>query len=239
MLLVVGGIKGGSGKTTIATNLAICRAFNGSNVLLLDADEQQSSYEWDRQRAVHLSSLNVESYTGKDLHKEIEAHDDGHYDDIIIDTGGRDTTSQRAALVMCDAFLAPLRPRSLDIWTVVALRNLNAEILEVNPHFRAMAVLNQCDPRGSDSKTARVIIEETGIECLKTEIGSRKAFPNATSEGKGVIEIDGADRKSIREILSLHDDIYMGDMLHTLNNNENYIWELLGRSRKLLSAAAK
>lgn len=239
MLLVVGGIKGGSGKTTIATNLAICRALNGRNVLLIDADEQQSSYEWDRQRAVHLATLNVESYTGRNLHKEIEAQNDGHYDDIIVDTGGRDTTTQRAALVMCDAFLAPLRPRSLDMWTLVALRKLDAEIRSVNPHFRAMTVLNQCDPRGIDNKTARIIIEETGIECLKTEIGSRKIFPNASSEGLGVIEMGGADQRSIREILALHDDIYKGNMLNTLNNNENYVCHLLGRSKRSLMAEAR
>ena len=50
MLLVIGGIKGGSGKTTIATNLCQMRAKDGYKVLLVDADEQKSSYEWSLQR---------------------------------------------------------------------------------------------------------------------------------------------------------------------------------------------
>jgi chromosome partitioning protein len=224
MLLVVGGIKGGSGKTTLATNLAVCRATLGKQVLLIDADEQQSSMDWQAQRVPFLP-ITVGSEMGKDLHKKIEVvKKSGLYDDIIIDTGGRDTTSQRSALVICDTFLVPFRPRSLDIWTLTSLRKLNSEINQINAKLRVLAVLNQCEPRGTDKKTARIIIEENKIECLKPEIGYRKAFSDASSQGLGVIESKTADGRSVEEILFLHDEIYKENMLQTYKNNGIEKW---------------
>jgi chromosome partitioning protein len=46
MILVAGGIKGGSGKTTVATNLAIMRALQGCDVLLIDADDQETATDF-------------------------------------------------------------------------------------------------------------------------------------------------------------------------------------------------
>ena len=46
MIVVVGGIKGGSGKTTVATNLAVLRASGGHDVLLVDADDQETASDF-------------------------------------------------------------------------------------------------------------------------------------------------------------------------------------------------
>ena len=46
MIIAVLGEKGGTGKTTVAVNLAGMRAAAGWRVLLLDADRQGSSAYW-------------------------------------------------------------------------------------------------------------------------------------------------------------------------------------------------
>jgi chromosome partitioning protein len=123
------------------------------------------------------------------------------YDDILVDTGGRDTTSQRSALSIADVFLAPFQPRSLDVWTlgkVVALLN---EVYVVNPKLKAYAVINRADPQGIDNEDSAEIIRDTdGITYLPVTLGQRKAFANAASEGLSVIELKNQDKKASAEI---------------------------------------
>lgn len=46
MIVLIGGEKGGTGKSTIATNLATIHALAGKDVLLLDTDSQASATFW-------------------------------------------------------------------------------------------------------------------------------------------------------------------------------------------------
>jgi len=112
MIVVVGGIKGGSGKTTAATNLAVLRAADGFDVLLVDADEQESCYSFAQVRSETrpTDSLSCIKLTGPPVGREVRKLA-AKYHDIIIDTGGRDTASQRAALSVADVALVPFKPR--------------------------------------------------------------------------------------------------------------------------------
>ena len=49
--------KGGSGKTTLATNLAGYYAEHGKNVVLADYDRQQSSLEWLQERPDYYAPI--------------------------------------------------------------------------------------------------------------------------------------------------------------------------------------
>ena len=49
MIITVGGIKGGSGKSTVATNLVVLRSLEGRDVLLVDADTQTTSSDFSLQ----------------------------------------------------------------------------------------------------------------------------------------------------------------------------------------------
>jgi chromosome partitioning protein len=120
MIVVCGGIKGGSGKTTVAINLAVIRALDGYDVLLVDADDQETATDFTRQRNERTGDQ--AGYTSTQLHEdavrtEVRRFRD-KYDDIVIDTGGRDTSSQRAALTIANILLVPFIPRSFDIWTL-------------------------------------------------------------------------------------------------------------------------
>jgi len=216
MIIVVGGIKGGSGKTTLCTNLAVIRALQGKRVLLVDADEQRSASDW----ADHREGLGITTpwttvqLSGSAVHTQINKMKKD-YDDILIDTGGRDTTSQRSALTVADIFLAPFQPKSLDVWTIGKVVSLINEIRTVNPGLKAYAVINRADPQGADNHDAAEIIKETdGISYIPTTIGQRKAFANAAAEGLGIIELKAQDKKAISEIKQLCTALF--DTIETL-----------------------
>lgn len=217
MIIVVGGIKGGSGKSTLATNLTVIRALEGKRVLLVDADDQRSASDW----AEHRESLGVESpwttiqLTGSSVRNQIlkMASD---YDDIIIDTGGRDTTSQRASLTVADVFLAPFQPRSLDVWTIGKVSSLLVEIRLVNPELQAYAVINRADPLGRDNADAGEILKEyDGITFFDYSIGNRKSFGNAAAEGLSVIELKNQDKKATHEITALCNALFCKELVES------------------------
>jgi chromosome partitioning protein len=211
MIIVVGGIKGGSGKTTIATNLAVLRSANNRDVLLIDADDQETATDFTILRnectegnagytSIKLAGPAVRNQTPRLAEK---------YQDIIIDTGGRDTTSQRAALTIADLLLVPFVPRSFDIWTLEKVGALVGEIQPVNPKLKAYTFLNRADSRGQDNDEAITFLRESSmLTFIDTPLGARKAFSNAAAHGLGVTELKPPDPKASDEILILYRYIF-------------------------------
>ena len=122
----------------------------------------------------------------------------------MIDVGGRDTGSLRAALTVTDVVLIPVQPRSFDIWALDAMVALVAEAREINPDLRALAFLNAADAQGKDNAEAREAMAElAGITALDAMIVRRKAFPNAAAHGRGVVEMRPPDAKAVEELTAL------------------------------------
>ena len=131
------------------------------------------------------------------------------YDDLIIDVGGRDTGSLRAALLVSQTLLIPVQPRSFDIWAVDQMAELVQEAREINADLHALAVLNAADAQGRDNADAAEAIKEVeGIILLPVMIGRRKAFPNAAAGGKAVTEQVPKDAKAIQELHALLQAVY-------------------------------
>lgn len=210
MILAIGNIKGGVGKTTLAVNIAIARALAGSDVLLVDGDEQRTAITFTDLRNEQLGNP---GYTAVSLHgttlrtqvRQLSCK----YDDIVIDVGGRDTGSLRAALTVAETLLIPVQPRSFDIWAVDQVADLIKEALEINS-LRAVAIINAADAQGRDNEEAAQVISDVScIEMLNITIGRRKAFPNSASTGRSVLEQIPKDAKAVDELTSLIDTLYI------------------------------
>ncbi len=220
MIIVVGGIKGGTGKTTLATNLVVIGSKMGQRMLLVDADEQGSASDWAEQRESLWKRDGIDPDThpvlnfptiklgGKYLYEQLKRFRKD-YDSIVVDTGGRDTTSQRSALTLADTFLVPFKPRSFDVWTAGTVKEIIEEVKAINPKLRVCVCINQGDCRGMDNAEAHKILSEIpSFKCLLTFVGHRKAFSNAASQGLGVGELDKPDAKANDEMYAIYQSLY-------------------------------
>jgi len=218
MIVVAGGTKGGSGKTTIATHLAIMRAALGRDVLLIDADDQESASDFTvlrNERGTAAARYTVIKLTGVAVRTETQRLA-SKYDDIIIDVGGRDTASQRAALTVATILLVPFVPRSYDIWTLEKVTDLVREIRPLNPNLTAYTFLNRADASGPDNADAAEVLRESeDLTFLDTSIGNRKAFGKAAAQGLAVTELKPPDEKAIQEMQALFEAVFR---LHHVGN---------------------
>ena len=205
MILTVGNTKGGTGKTTVAINLAILRALAGKDVLLVDGDEQGSAGLFSQLRAEELGQC---GYTAVSLHgaavrtqvRQLAQK----YHDIVIDVGGRDTGSLRAALTVSDVMLVPVQPRTFDVWALDQVSALVKEAREINSNLWAVAFLNAADAQGRDNAEARSAMAEVdGVETADVVLIRRKAYPNAAALGRGIVEAQPQDPKAVQELTNL------------------------------------
>lgn len=210
MIITIGNIKGGVGKTTISTNLAIARFMANRDVLLVDGDEQGTSKSFTELRSElwgHPGYTAV-SLQGASLRTQVRQLS-SKYEDIIIDVGGRDTGSLRASLTVSDILLIPVQPRSFDIWALEQVSSLIEEAKEVNDNLKALAFLNAADSTGKDNEEAAKVIEEyTTLKYLPSLITRRKSFPNAAAIGKSILEMVPKDQKAVEELKALEASIF-------------------------------
>jgi chromosome partitioning protein len=207
MLLVLGGIKGGSGKSTLAVNLAVARA-RRHTVLLVDGDDQQSTTDWWAERKSTYPDLSPNldfmQVAGKSARDRLLVVAD-RYDTVIVDTGGRDTITQRAVLSVADRLLIPFQPRSVDIWTIKRVSALIAEILTINPELKCEGFINRAFANSTDNDDAMAAINEAdNIQLIPLKIGDRKAFSNSFGMGLIVPEIRPRVDKAIDELQALY-----------------------------------
>lgn len=205
MILAVGNVKGGVGKTTLAVNLAVALSKEGRDVLLIDGDEQGTAAAFTELRTEAKGSpgYTAVSLQGAAIRTQVRQLAP-KYADIVIDVGGRDTGSLRAALTVAEVVLIPVKPRSFDLWGVDQTADLVREAREINDRLRAVAVLNEADPQGKDNDAAAEALREVeGIELAPLLIVRRKAFPNAAAAGLSVLEHD--DPKAREELSRLAD----------------------------------
>ena len=210
MIVLCGGEKGGTGKSTLATNLAVWLAHQGKDVLLVDTDRQLTSSRWIDRR--HALAESLPEVRGAEKHGNVfHALRDwaGRYDEIIVDAGGRDSEELRTALVAAQVVYLPLRASQPDLETSLHMHELVTLARSLNPHLTArwLLTLAPAGQHAADTHEARDVLRELpGIPLSGVIIHDRKIYRDAIATGHGVVEL--LNEKAQAEIDALGHEIY-------------------------------
>lgn len=207
MITVIGNLKGGSGKSTVAFNLAIWRAMQNKPVKLLDLDPQRTLTDLVSVRTEEgfipaLDLLSPESDLGA-LRRERA--------DVLIDVGASSFERMLEAIRNADAVLVPVVPGQADVWSTQ--RYLKIVQGERRPECRVMLFLNRTDALGGSKETREASVALNvlmnmldGVSVLPGRLGQRISFCRSLSEGLAVFELDPKS-KATQEFFDLADAI--------------------------------
>ena len=210
MMILVGGEKGGSGKSCLAQNLAVYFAKNKKAiVLMVDCDPQRTTSDWIQARNSDpsLPAINCIQLYGKirnDLLSLVQ-----HYDYVIVDCGGQDNLALRAAMSVADHVIIPLRPKRRDLKTVPHMEDMLSTCKMVNPKMMASFVITQCPALPNQMARileAKEVCRSYGINVLDAITYNRNIYDDSEELGSSVIEIDPTG-KAAHEMMTIAEEL--------------------------------
>jgi chromosome partitioning protein len=190
--------KGGSGKTTIATNLATAFHLSGTETLLVDADPQGTARDWGA-----ASGADTPVVVGVDrssLEEDVPRLGE-RFELVVIDGAPRMQERAVSAVKASDLVLVPVRPSAADIWSAeTILEACNAYATE------ARFVVSSQVVGTALAKGVQESLESFDIEVMDARTSQRVAFTEALGAGQSVLQYKPKG-KAAGEIEALYDEV--------------------------------
>jgi len=213
MIILIGGEKGGSGKSCLAQNLAaFLKLKQGRDVLLLDADPQGTTTDWVQERLASGRVAEIPSVQASGNIRVVLLDLAKRYEAIVIDAGGQDSEALRSAMTVATHMLMPFRPKRRDLKTLEHAEELIRMAIAINPGLQVRAVITQCPTlpsqlqRINDAKNA---CRSYGIEPLQAITYHRNVYDDTDEGGLSVLETD-VDGKAQDEIMAIATELLRG-----------------------------
>ena len=193
--------KGGVGKTTLATALAVSAEQDGRRAALFDLDPQASATFWFDTREAETPA--VASVQPARLEHLLAAAAEAGCDLAMIDTPPFAKDIAFEAAQFADFILIPTRPAVFDAKAVVRT------LAMIRGYGKPSAVvLTFCQPFGSEVADTAEAVAQLGAELCPVRVGQRVAYSRAQQTGLAAQEID-PEGKAADEMKQLYEFISM------------------------------
>lgn len=187
MITVVGNLKGGTGKSTVAFNLAVWLAINDYKVEIFDLDPQATLSDVVDIRDEDEYEPRLAISNNADEIADCKANE------ILIDIGTADTNAMRKAISLADRIIIPVPPSQADIWSTQRFLKMVSEICSDTDMPHMLGFVNRAD--------THIGVRETGetedalnilpnIDLIPSRLYQRTTYRRSFSEGLAVFELE-------------------------------------------------
>lgn len=195
MIISILNQKGGSGKTTIAINLAHAISLKNKNILIADSDPQGSARDWSNVKDGEI--LTVIGLDRPSLNKDI-SQIKKNYDYIIIDGAPQLSTHTAAAIKSSDIILIPVMPSAFDLWAITDLVDAIKTKQAMGSNLKAFIIISRVVKNTKISQEVRDVVIEYGLPLLNSFTTQRVSYPYSAAKGLTVFHTQ--DQKAQAEI---------------------------------------
>ena len=198
--------KGGTGKTTLAVNLALAFIkYHNLKVAIIDTDPQGSLGKWFMIRSEKkISNQNLTFKTaslwGAQYESKILKQD---HDIVIIDTPPKIESDARPAIEAANLVLIPVAPSPVDFWATESIIEIAKKAKR-----KILIQINRANHRSKLISKTHYYIRSINVAATKTLIGHRQIFVASMGEGKTVVEKQRRS-KAVEEIRNISEQILL------------------------------
>lgn len=204
-ILAVINEKGGTGKSTVATNLATALHREGRRVALLDCDPQGTARDW---RDASPEGADLPPVLGVDRAQMLASSLAGvNADVVIIDSPAKAEAMAAAIVRVAHAALLVIQPSGADLWASAAAVKLIQAKRDVGGNIAAAFLVNRTSGTTKLSKLVKAgeWNEYEEIDQLDATLGNRAAYAQALTDGLCVLDLN--DKKAKEELLAVINEL--------------------------------